>query len=756
MKQLDIKKIYDRYDQLSDPDKSRDALNDIAKECMEIYETQRSFSTLMARVWDECVHFYEGDQHLRYSNTLNIYQPIPETKYNKFIPRPVTNYVFPITNTMVSLLTRTKPQISVVENSDKAEDINRAKLADKVLDAKWEMDKESLRYAMAAKIMMLVGTVYRKDGWDESGLQTVNVPINDEMGNQIGEETLKLGDNSIDILSPFEVIPDWQNAINSLDDGMYVAQFNMQSINWIKENYDKEGDGYTGLAKEVKEDKEMNTVLYYFQRLKGSTGHYGQIGEEPELKDSCLFGEIYIKPNNTHEQGLQIVIANNKCLYCAPSKYTYSNGKNWHPYTMARYEQHPFRHHGISMVEQIVPIQKRINSIDALVILNRMTMAIPQWLIPIGCLVKNGYISGAPGLNIEYKAGVGTPAKIQGMPLDPSVYKEREEAVMTIHALAGDNEVLQGNRPAGVGTAAGLQILLEQAQNKFVTTVLGFEKFIEESQTKKINIIRRFYKEPRATLINRIKAMNDSNTAVEIDDLFNGKSLGDNLDVRVETGSTMPRSKVAEQQNLKDLAAQQIFGPLDPMNNPMGNKEFLRRFDVKGFPVPTAKDVDRATWENDLLRQSKFDEVEVLAFDDPVIHFRICIDAMKGKEFYKQYSPEVVQAFLAHALGHFIVMMPEQIQMLGINQGQQQQLFMAAQQLGVTPQGMMPLADEVRLKQVEQAVQQLSSLAQQGMQAMGVQPPMQTTANPSGSETAPVQNQQGIGGGLNNNSSGMM
>lgn len=32
----------------------------------------------------------------------------------------------------------------------------------------------------------------------------------------------------------------------------------------------------------------------------------------------------------------------------------------------------------------------------------------------------------------------------------------------------------------------------------------------------------------------------------------------------------------------------------------------------------------------------------------------------------------------------------------------------------------------------------------------------QTTANPSGSETAPVQNQQGIGGGLNNNSSGMM
>lgn len=756
MKQLDIKKIYERYDQLQDPDKSKDALSDIAKEVMEIYETNRSFMTIMARVWDECVHFYEGDQHLRYSNTLNIYQPVPETKYNKFIPRPVTNYVFPITNTMVSLLTRTKPQIGIVENSDLSEDINRAKLADKILDAKWEMDKEQLHYAMAAKMMMLVGTVYRKDYWDESGLQTVSIPVKDENGEVTGEEVLKLGDNAISILSPFEVIPDYNNAINSLDDGMYIAQAGMQDINWIKDNYNKKDNGYTGLAEEVKEDKEMNTVLYYFQRLKGSTGHYGQIGEEPELKNSCLFIECYIKPNNTHDKGLMIAVANNKCLYIAPCKYTYSSGKNWHPYSMARYEQHPFRHHGISMVEQIIPIQKRINSIDALVILNRMTMAIPQWLIPIGCLVKNGYISGAPGLNIEYKAGVGTPSKIQGMPLDPSVYREREEAVMTIHALAGDNEVLQGNRPTGVGTAAGLQILLEQAQNKFVTIVMGFESFIEASQTKKINLIRRFYKEPRKSLIDRIKAFNESNTAVEIDDLFNGKTLGDNLDVRVESGSSMPRSKVSEQQNFKDLAAQQIFGALDPISNPMGNKEFLRKFDIKEFPLPSARDVDRAKWENDLLRQGKFDEVEVLAIDDPVIHFRVVVEAMKGKEFYKANKPEIVEAFLKHALEHFIIMMPEQIQSLGINQGQVQQLTRAASTLGVVPEQMMPLKDEVRLQQVEQAVQQLSSLAQQGMQAMGVMPPEQTvTAGnmPSG-ETAPVE-PSGVGGGQYN-SSGMM
>ena len=756
MKQLDIKKIYDSYDNLQEPEKQEEAYSTISTEAREIYVTNRSYMNVMARVWDECIHFYEGDQHLRYSESLNLYQPVPENKYNKFIPRPVTNYIFPTTNTMVSLLTKSRPEISVWRNSDKAEDINRAALADKLLDAKWEIDRESMNYATAAKIKLMLGTVYRKDYWDTTGVQTIKIPKPQVEGMPQEFDELPLGETAVNVLSPFEVIPDFHNAINCLDDGYYVMQAGLYDVNWIKNNYGKEGDGYTGKGLLITPDEDLNNVLYYFERLKGSSGHNGQIGERVDSKNSAVMFELYIRPDLNHKKGLMIVIANSKVLYIKECKYTLDNGKNWHPYSMDRYEQHPFRHHGLGMVEQIIPPQKRVNSIDALIILNRMTNAIPQWLMPLGCLVKDSYVSGAPGLIIDYNAGAGTPTRLPGSALDGSVYREREEAKATIHELAGDNEVLQGLRPAGVGTAAGLNLLLEQSQSKFTGTVLSQEKFIEESQTKKMNLMCKFYKEPRPELINRIKAYNKENTAVEIDDLFTGQMLGDNIDVRVEVGSTMPRSKVVEQQNLKDLAAQQVFGPLDPMSNPMGNKEFLKRFDIKGFPMPTAKDLDRAEWENDLLRQAKFDQVEVMPFDEPVIHWKVVIDAMKGKEFYQVNSPQVVEEFLKHALGHLILMMPEQVQMIGVNQGQYQQFMTAANQLQVIPQGQMPLPDEMRLQVVEETVSKLQGLAQKGLQMAGADPQTAMTATtavpqgqPGGQMAAPT-NQPGNGGSQNN------
>ena len=639
VKQLDIDKIYELYEKGDeDPD-----FHGIAGEIESVSGDTYGYLQQLASIWEENIHFYEGDQYIYFDDKLKKFQPFPVTKFTDFVPRPVTNFIFPIVNTISSLLTRNKPQASVIPNSDEDGDKNRAKLADVVIDAKWEIDNEALNYLLFVQIAMLCGTVYRKDYWDTSGLASIK---------DSGGKKIPLGDNEVGIRTPFEVIPDI-NSFNNMDDGLFVLEQHVQSLSWIQSNYDRKGNGYTGMASKVRENTSLSTLLTYSERLKTSAGSGGHSDGSTTMKNSATVTEAYIRPIRKHPKGLLVVIADNKVLYIGDSPYVYGSGDNWHPYTEFKYQLHGFRHHGLTLVEHLVPLQRRINSIDALIILTRMTMASPIWLIPNNCLVSPGVIVNRPGFQLHYKPGIGgtKPETIYGKGLDSSVWKERQEAVQEMHIIAGDNEVLQGIRPAGVNTASGLNMLLEQSYGKFSPMVEAWEKFIEKGQTKKINLIRNKYKEPRKEFARKLKMYNKDILGVQIDDFFTGKDLGDNVDVRVEAGSSLPRSKVVEQSQLQELAGMGMLGQLDPMSNPVGNGAFLKKFGVNKFPTQNNRDVDRAKWENDLIRQKAFEQVKILESDDDKIHMDILDDVIKRPEF-DRLEQEVQEVYFEHRAAH--------------------------------------------------------------------------------------------------------
>lgn len=640
MKSLDVKRIYEMYD--------NGEIAELAGVVVEHYNASSSSIETLAKVWDENIHFYEGDQHIYYNDVTKRYEVIPVTKYNEFIPRPVTNYIFPVVNTMTAFLTKNRPQVNARENSTQDIDINRAKISDAVSDAKWEIDGELMNHIMAAKMAMLVSTVFRKDYWDTSGPQTVEVP--DETGKV---RVMPLGDNMVSIMSPFEVYPD-PNAIGGIDKGFYIYEARMQNVAWIKDMFKKTGNGYTGLADDVEANKKVSSVLGYAERLKSSTGKSGQTSSQIDNEDCAVVIELYLKPDKKHKRGITIIVCDDKTLYAGDTKYTYGDGLNWHPYSEFSFSLHPFRTLGLSLVEQLVPLQRRINAIDSLIVLTRMMCASPQWLIPKGSKIPDNYISGAPGLCIEYTRGMKgeKPEKIQGASLDPSVYREREQAVEELHRIAGSNEVMSGLRPEGVTTASGLNILLEQSYTQHSPLIQAWEKFIEKGQTKKLNLIRRFYKEPREKLINRMRSLNKDSLEVQIDDTFTGEALGDNIDIRVEAGSSLPRSKIVEQSQLQELATAGLLGPIMPQENPMANREFLRRFGITDFPTPTNSDVTRAKWENSMLRQKRFENVVVLPIDEHELHLKILTEDMKRPEFYMRNDEEVIEGYVRHKEEH--------------------------------------------------------------------------------------------------------
>ena len=450
------------------------------------------------------------------------------------------------------------------------------------------------------------------------------------------------------------------------------------------------------------------------------------------MKDSVLVIECYTKPTPKCPKGLKIVVSNEQVLYIKENIYTENDGTNWHPYTMWRYDEHPLRHYGKALLDDLVPIQKRYNSILALQVLNRQTMAIPQWLVPNGSLPVDGYISGEPGLNIEFDPVNGmAPTKIPGLPLDSSIYKEQELAEAKIHKLAGDNEVMSGARPTGVNTAAMYSMMLEQATTVHAPKTQGWEDFLARSQSKKLNLIRVGYKEPRSSLINRVKALNADNREVEIDDFFTGQMLGDNIDVRIEAGSYLPRLKSAQRLNLMEAYQAGLLGDLSPNTNPIGNKAFLEQLGIKQLATSSSPSVSRAKWENDLLRQGKSDDVKALPIDNPVIHINVILEEISRPEFFDANSPEVIKLYNDHAMEHWKMMSSEQKMMVNGIISESQVVKIEESQniygLGLTEQA--PPSVEERLRAIEGAVGQHEQLINQASNLlnMGVTPGGQET-----------------------------
>lgn len=652
-------------------------IDEVASKIEAYYKQDIADKLLRAYTWDEAIRFYDGDQHIEYNASTSRFQQVTITRNNDFIPRPITNYILPVVRTIVSQLTKQKPQGIVRPNSKDPKDIGSAKLGDLILDVKNEELREDEKNQEKAYWGVITGTAFKKIFWDESGRKTIKIPQyetvteneTDELGQpvqqlnelgepmmdmmgqpvyqtrqvekQIGEKEYPIGDVNSAIVTPFNIA--FHLSARSPLELEWIMEYSIQKLDWIKKNYDKTEDGYTGKAKEVTEEKDLSVVMQLEYRLRTLTGrrsggHYatGSSGYF-DVKNSAVLKEYYQKPNSEYPNGRMCVVANGKTLYDGDNPYWVEDIEDsWNPYVEWRFEIVPGRAWGKGLVEELIPTNRRINAIDSLIILNRRTMAIGQWLIPDGCGVPNGYINGRPGLNIPYRpvgANGAKPEKVQGTPLPQQVYQERDQAVEDIKRIGMTQDVLEGTNPTGVKTAYQLEQLQENALASLGSMFQRWEKSFEREETKKLLLISKKYKEPREDFGRKLKAMNKDITDIDIE-MFMGEDLRDNVNVRIEPGSSIPRSKAAENALLREMVQGQV---LDVVTNPVNKREFMDKLGIKGFDYQSSPDVKRAQWENSIIEAGDINNLivnpetqgTVLELDDHETHIIIHSARMK-------------------------------------------------------------------------------------------------------------------------------
>jgi len=625
---------------------------------------------MLIRLWERNAAFANGNQAIipQASSTMqfagsNLYASDNQALRSKAY---VTNEIEPIIRTLVSYATRAQPAVDVYAPEKNEDGDSRAAIANRILDAKYYIDNEVNNSKTAAFYAFVFGTVFRKDYWDSSAGSKFQIPVYDELGNEVIDpmtgdvqtREMNSGDSKVAILTPFSIDFDW--SYTDFDELPWIMESYLMPVEWGVEMFNKEEPGYTGKGEKISDGDSIGYSLQTLERLKYATPfNYGS-GGQVNLKGKALFQEVYVQPSQDLPKGRLLILANGITVYDSwnggndlGSPYYMPYEKTmWHPYSMFVNDLYVGRALGKSLVESILPIQIRLNEINGAILQNANTLAKVDILTPENSL-KRGVLNGQGAQVYTFKPHPSgyKPEKWPGVPLPPQFFNEREMLIETMVRIAGTNMVMSGNPPKGVTAASAIEQLLDNATSQRSDFMISWEKFHEQGFTKKLRIIRNFNKVPNKDIIDYLRMV--AKDALDMDlQSFVGEDIGDGLSVKIEPGSMIPRSEKATRELYKEAAKDGLLGPLAE-DSPRGaklRKEWLAKFGEKGFEVDTAADIDKAYDENE--RMIKGLPPVFWIEDDHAIHLSCHISKMKEPKFYNRSSEEVKAAYLQHIMEH--------------------------------------------------------------------------------------------------------
>lgn len=677
-----------------------DDLVGLAQNIEQFYSNDAGVKSQLSYHWERNHLMLDGKQWLQFNASTSangaLWAPLNVMKQNEYIPRPVTNYIFDCYQTLKSYLIKDQPKTTVTPNTQTHRDKSAAKLANLVNESNYERLKEIYNYEYAASCVITYGTVFKKDYWDSSTLMMAEVPkmvpqpeVDPMTGMPTGNitetqatdpetgqpmfDSIPLGDVNTDIVEPYRICLD--PLATDLHKARWVMEYSIQPLDLVVELFDKEEPGYTGQVKELKPEKTLSGSMQRFYQLKNSSGTKGSglaaNGQSQPIENTVVLKEYYERPSAKYPKGRMICVANGLTLFADASPYEGPELGDWHPYSECRWEVVPGRFWGKSPLDDTCELQKKLNSIDSVIILTRKTMAIPQKLIPTGSSVAAGSWGGKPGAEIFYRADPSgaKPETVMASGVHESVFQERSQVLEDIKQISGAIDILKGDRPPGVTAASALNMLYEVGTGKIYPVLRRWKCFVESSQKKQLKLVATRYQEPREDFIKLLRAKNTELSPEEINK-FIGADLHDNFNVVMEPGSSIPKLQAAKQAALQEAAQTGALA----LENPINRAEYQRQMGITGFDNDIGKDQKRAEWENDILDDTDLspdNKPIVLAVDNDDVHEKVHGDRMKEPSFFS-LSANAQQAYMRHIQEHQMAksqkMQAQMLQMMAMGQ----------------------------------------------------------------------------------------
>ncbi len=620
------------------------------------------------RVWYRNVLFYVGKQWIKYDNKQRkwVRPNLPE-----WMPTPVTNRFASTCDIMASVLSQVKPEIVYSPSSTDEKDIQASKVANTIVgiceeESGYKRKKDKLR-----SWLTLTGNVFLYTHYDTDLKHgTVDIPVigcpqcgkmglPHEFGQdgqqacpQCGSPAIQptgevhkapRGKITTEVIPPFEIYVDLQ--VEDIQDQPYVLRCSTLPVSVIKQRWGKAAEGV----------KPQGTVgqlgQYYYQSLAyitnssdtgfGSGTEYGG-GIQP---DKATVWEVFIPASATMPGGYHGFVSDNVVLAEGPLEYHDSEGKPIIPIVHIKAQDTPKRFFAKAIADDLVHKQIQRNKLEAFIQLASHRTSNPVWLLPNSCGVES--LSGEPGEVVRYNdsnTANAKPERLAGTEITQSIFRWLEKIDNDFEELASTYDILKGAIPANVPTLGGLELLKERAISRFSRIIENLENAQMALSKHWLYIWKEYVTEPRT------KLSKDANGEFA-QESFDSSSIEGNVDIKVEPGSSNPRSEAYQQF----IAGQLLSNGLLDINDIFTRVKILRTYHAEQFAETLTQDVEDAAREEEQFLQQRPPALRP-DVDNHQVHIASHTKFAKTERF-RELAPELQSMWMEHLLMHKQMMM---------------------------------------------------------------------------------------------------
>lgn len=323
--------------------------------------------------------------------------------------------------------------------------------------------------------------------------------------------------------------------------GLYVdpAATTDEEIRWIVEEKPKDIDYiYAKYGVKVSAEPNINYMSNYDALQTNSSGLSTQ-STMKKTPNMALVREMWIAPCKEHPKGAKITCTQGTFL-------DFDDEAGDLPYFIFGDTPVPNTVKYRSFIQDMLPVQRTINIAKTMMATHMKRMGNSMWAIPMGSDVDEETLTNDEGGMFYFNGSNGQPMRVA--PNDIPSFFDRIIALMQrdIDDMSGVRELSGNAIPAGLDTASGLALMVEQENEKLAVTSQSYERQMKRLLRRVLQLMRKHYTEER-----QAKILGENNEIEIIS--FNGSDLSGHEDIDIVQGSTLPEMRSAQEDRIMML-----------------------------------------------------------------------------------------------------------------------------------------------------------------------------------------------------------
>lgn len=548
--------------------------------------------------------------------------------------REVFNHIAPIIETREAKLSNVRPSMTVRPATNDYSDISSAKVSTAVVKAAQRKVDMLSHITDATGWSELTGTVLYKNVWDHGAGKVIGY-VN---GKAISE-----GDISNYVVPPYEIFP--ESPFASLHGQRWIIHQKAYHEDDVEDLWGKRIAG-----KDIEVYSLGQTTMG-----AGGLGYYVTVPsvQPTQKKSQVMVREYYERPSKRYPEGRLIIIAEDELLYYGSLPYKNGkDGKREFPFTKQVCINNPGCFWGISVIERLIPIQRRYNAVK-----NRKQEYLSRITLGVIDVQEGAYEEGvlengiAPGGILVRNRNATEPAKsIDFGNSNLQEFSNEEDSLQNEFILiSGVSELSRNSQaPTGAGSGIALEILKEQDETRLSLTAEHIRQANLLQGQAWIRLYRQFVIGPRMD-----RLVGDDSQVLVAQWTKNDLSSDD---IVFDTENELIQTPAQRKQTVYDMLGQGLFN--DPATGQLDRKSRAKIFEMlsmgnweAGIGIDELH-MKRAQRENIFLEHDQVPEIR--EYDDDTIHIEEHIRYILSGEYEELLvrKPEMAAAIDQHIKKH--------------------------------------------------------------------------------------------------------